>query len=271
MWTETWYLFEINTANIGANLRYLGHFTNKLIKYKHSIESIATTLGYRQSNSQCLQLYRQITCKLVAGLIFEEKKELPSLKRITSNLLLFLSSNRNQLERWRSCDCFIWNGKSCWYITISWWNEICSRKLVRCSIGWTNWQKWWNRWWCSVRLIVFAFIVFRLFSWILLLLGISIVHQIMVYLFLWRKYHCLHWHVNRVCRVPVPRNHLLQSVQWVHWAALRQQIRLVCEWALRYRSPPIALFTVHTERHRNYSITSIISLFVYCFDCIFAN
>lgn len=74
MWTETWYLFEINTANIGANLWYLGHFTNKLIKYKHSIEYIATTLGYRQSNSQCLQLYRQITCKLVAGLIFEQTK-----------------------------------------------------------------------------------------------------------------------------------------------------------------------------------------------------
>lgn len=74
-----------------------------------------------------------------------------------------------------------------------------------------------------------VFIVSRLLSWILLLLGISIVHRIMVYLFLWRKYHCLHWHVNRVCRVPVPRNHLLQSAQWAHWAALHQQIRLVCE------------------------------------------
>lgn len=163
-----------------------------------------------------------------------------------------------------------------WEVVLVYYNILVKRNLLQEIGAVFNWMNQLAK--MMEPLMVFStfnrlcfYCLQIIFSWILLLLGISIVHQIMVYLFLWRKYHCLHWHVNRVCRVPVPRNHLLQSAQWAHWAALHQQIRLVCEWALRYRSPPIALFTVHTERHRNYSITSIISLFVYCFDCIFAN
>lgn len=56
-------------------------------------------------------------------------------------------------------------------------------------------------------------------------LDISIVHNIMVYLFLWQRFHCHRYRVKHVCHVPIRRNH---SIQLAQWAVLHQQIHHVC-------------------------------------------
>lgn len=73
------------------------------------------------------------------------------VRRILKHSINSIEFYRNQFKRWRSCYCVIWNGKSSWNLTVYRWNAICPWKLVRCSIGWTNWQEWRNRWGCSVR------------------------------------------------------------------------------------------------------------------------
>lgn len=59
-----------------------------------------------------------------------------------------------------------------------------------------------------------------------LFLGISIVHQTTVYLFLWPRCHCHHYRANPVYHVLVRKNRLIQSAQW---AALHRQIHHACE------------------------------------------
>lgn len=83
---------------------------------------------------------------------------------------------------------------------------------------------------------------------VIAILGTSFVRRIMVFSFLWPRCRCLHWRASHACPAPIPRNHSTPSA---HWTASHRQTRLVCEWALRYRSQPITLSTVHTE-HRNY-------------------
>lgn len=58
------------------------------------------------------------------------------------------------------------------------------------------------------------------------LLGILIVHQTTVYLFLWLKCHCHHYRANPVYHVLVQKNRSIQSAQW---AALHRQIHHACE------------------------------------------
>lgn len=79
------------------------------------------------------------------------------------------------------------------------------------------------------------------------ILGTSIVRQIMVFLFLWPRYHCPRYRVNHVCHVPVPRN---RSIRSAPWAVLLQRTHHAYEWAHRYRSQPphIMLSTAHTKR-----------------------
>lgn len=158
--------------------------------------------------------------------------------------------NRNQFECWRSCDCVIGNGQSSRHFTIPRWNEICSGKLVRCTIGRAKRQKRRHRGWRSVCLNCLPAKVARYCHWLnhFALVGISNVRPIMVYLFHWLRYHCLRYRARHVCRVPIRRN---RSIRSAPWEALHQRIRLAWEWAHRYRSPPplITLSTAHTK-HR---------------------
>lgn len=175
---------------------------------------------------------------------------------------------RNQFEHWRSCHCVIGYGKQSWNLAVCWRNEICTGQLVWRSIGWTNWQKWWNCWRCSVcfncldlneslkHAFLRSFLIWLgllfVFSLPIFPLDILNVHQTMVYLFLWQRFHCHRYRANHVYHVPIRKIH---SIRLVQWAVLHQQIHHACAWVHRYRrhrrSPHITLFTVHIENEKN--------------------
>lgn len=56
-----------------------------------------------------------------------------------------LYSHRERFEHWWSCDCVIGHGQPGRYSPIYWRNKICAGQLVRCTVGWTDRQKWWHR------------------------------------------------------------------------------------------------------------------------------
>lgn len=78
-------------------------------------------------------------------------------------------------------------------------------------------------------------------------LDISHAHRIMEYLFHWPRSHCHRCRKKRAYLVPVQKNRLHRSVQWV---ALSRQTHLACVWAHRYRSQQHINFERPQKRNR---------------------